>query len=142
MLGATSSPPQATTTGVCSMTLRMNPLGFQLGVSGWVSPLLLVHRTISACDPLAGAAKLTCHCRKLYLPSSLPSGACCQLLPPSLEKSTRDTPVSPPNAMPRASVGAPAGRVSPALMLVMNDRGTMRLIGTSSTPVCPGVMLA
>src|ERR1700687_87239 len=124
------------------MTLRMNPLGFQLGVSGCISPLLLVHRTISACDPLAGAAKLTCHCRKLYLPSSLPSCACCQLLPPSLEKSTRDTPVSPPNAIPRASDGAPACRVSPALMLVIRERGTIRLIGTDLKPVCPGCTLA
>src|SRR5690348_12688157 len=52
--------------------------------------------------------KAICHCRKLYLPSSLASWACCQLLSPPLEKSTRDTPVSPPNAMPRVSVGAPA----------------------------------
>jgi hypothetical protein len=33
-------------------------------------------------------------------PSSLGSVSC-QLMPPSLEKSTRDTPLSPPNAMPR-----------------------------------------
>jgi Integrase core domain len=52
--------------------------------------------------------KAICHCRKLYLPSSLASWACCQLLSLPLEKSTRDTPVSPPNAMPRVSVGAPA----------------------------------
>ena len=29
------------------MTLSMNPLGFQLGVAGCVSPLVLVHRTIA-----------------------------------------------------------------------------------------------
>jgi len=63
-------------------------------------------------------------------------------LPPSLEKSTRDTPPSPPNAMPRASVEAPARNVSPGLMLVMKDRGTIRLIGTNLTPVWPGLMLA
>ena len=33
--------------------------------------------------------------------SSLPGSVSCQLMPPSLEKSTRDTPSSPPNAMPR-----------------------------------------
>src|SRR5271166_6113238 len=135
-------PPHATVMGVCSMTSRMNPLGFQLAVSGCVSPLLLVHRTISTCDPLLGTTKRSCHWRKLYLPSSWPSWACCQDLPPSLEKSTRDTPVSPPNAMPRARVGAPAGTVSPALMLVMKERGTMRLIGTDLKPVSPGLTLA
>src|SRR6195256_2822219 len=33
-------------------------------------------------------------------PSSLPGSVSCQLMPPSLEKSTRDTPAAPPNAMP------------------------------------------
>src|SRR5208282_759027 len=135
-------PPQATTTAVCSMTLRMNPPGFQLGVSGCVSPLVLAHRTISTCSPAAGGVKEICHLRKLYLPSSLPSCAGCQSLPPSLEKSTRDTPESPPNAMPRASVGAPARSLSPGFMLVMNDRGTIRLIGTTLKPVSPGLTLA
>jgi Homeodomain-like domain len=34
-------------------------------------------------------------------PSSLPGSVSCQLKAPSLEKSTRDTPSSPSNAMPR-----------------------------------------
>jgi hypothetical protein len=38
----------ATTTGVCSMTLRMNP-PVQLGVSGWLSPLLFVQRDHGTC---------------------------------------------------------------------------------------------
>ena len=49
---------------------------------------------------------------------------------------------TPPNATPRASVDAPAGTDAPALMLVMKDRGTIRLIGTIFTPVWPGVTLA
>src|SRR4029453_5192252 len=105
------------------MTLRMNPLGFQLGVLGCVSPLLLVHRTISTCDPLPGAVKRICHWRKLYLPSSLPSWACCQ-------------------GLPLARVSAPACSASPGLMLVMKERGTIRLSGTDLKPVCPGCTLA
>src|SRR4029077_15414039 len=120
----------------------MNPLGFQLGVAGCVSPLVLVHRTINTCDPLLRTTKRVCHWRKLYLPSSLPSSACCQDLPPSLEKSTRATPLSPPKAMPRASVGAPSISASPALILVINERGTIRLIGTDLNPVSPGLTLA
>jgi hypothetical protein len=46
------------------MTLSMNPLGFQLGVAGCVSPLVLVHRTINTCDPLLGTTKRVCHWRK------------------------------------------------------------------------------
>jgi hypothetical protein len=124
------------------MTLSMNPLGFQLGEAGCVSPLVLVHRTINTCDPLLGSTKRACHRRKLYLPSSLPSSACCQDLPPSLVKSTRDTQRSPPKAMPRASLEAPRVNVSPALMLVINERGTIRLIGTDLNPVSPGLTLA
>ena len=124
------------------MTLRMNPAGFQLDVSGCVSPPLLVHRTIRACLPRSDMAKRICHWRKLYLPSSVPSCVCCQFLPPSLEKSTRATPESPPNAMPRASVASPARSVSPDLIFVMEDRGTIRVIGTILTPVSPGLMLA
>src|SRR5580704_9226248 len=117
------------------MTLSMNPLGFQLGVAGCVSPLVLVHRTINTCDPLLRTTKRVCHWRKLYLPSSLPSSACCQALPPSLEKSTRETPESPPKAIPRARVGTPACNVSPSLMLVMKERGGIRLIGTDLNSV-------
>jgi hypothetical protein len=69
------------------MTLSMNPLGFQVGVAGCASPLVLVHRTINTCGPLLGTTKRVCHWRKLYLLSSLPSSACSQDLPPSLEKS-------------------------------------------------------
>ena len=54
----------------------------------------------------------------------------------------RQSPSEPPNAMPRASVEAPACSVSPASMFVMKDRGTMRVIGTMLMPVCPGLMLA
>ena len=36
------------------MTLRMNPPGFQLGVSGCVSPSLLVQRTLSTRWPATG----------------------------------------------------------------------------------------
>jgi hypothetical protein len=106
-----------------------------LGASGCVSPLLLVQRTINLCDPFGSGAKRICHRRKLYLPSSLPSSACCQALPPSLEKSTRETPVSPPKAIPRASVGSPACNVSPSLMFVMKERGGIRLIGTDLNSV-------
>jgi hypothetical protein len=49
-----TSSPQAATTGACSMTLRMKPLGFQFGVSGCASPLLLVHRTMRTCAPTTG----------------------------------------------------------------------------------------
>jgi hypothetical protein len=40
--------------------------------------------------------------------------------------------------MPRTSVETPALNVSPALMLVMKERGTIRLIGIDLKPVCPG----
>src|SRR5215469_8627613 len=46
--------------------------------------------------------KRASHGRKLYFPSSLPSWAACQVLPPSLDSSTRATPLSPPKAMARA----------------------------------------
>ena len=42
-----------------------------------------------------------CHRRKLYISFVLAELGSCQLMPPSLEQSTRDTPASPPNAMPR-----------------------------------------
>src|SRR5438132_4654490 len=119
----------------------MKPLGFQFGVSGCVSPLLLVHRAIRTCAPAAGANE-SCHWRKLYLPSSLPSRACSQLFPPSPEKSTRATPLSPPKAMPRTRVGAPASNLSPALMLVIKERGTILVIGTDLKPVSPGCTFA
>src|SRR6266436_526599 len=120
----------------------MKPAGFQLGAAGCASRLLLVHRAMSTWSPAAVGVKDVCHWRKLYLPSSLPSCGGFQLLPPSLEKSTRDTPQSPPKAIPRAAAGAPTRSLSPALMFVMNDRGTIRLIGTEAKPLSPGVMLA
>jgi len=48
-------------------------------------------------------------------------------------------PQSPPKAMPRAEAGVAAGTVSPLRMLVMNDRGTLRVTGTSLNPVSPGL---
>src|ERR1700730_838463 len=134
--------PQAAINGVASMTLRMNPEGFQLAWAGCATPLLLVQRTISVSLPFAGNVNAASHCRKLYFPSSLPSWAACQVLPPSLDRSARATPVLPPKAMPRTSVGAPACTVAPDLMFVMKERGTIRLIGTILTPVSPGLMSA
>ena len=68
--------------------------------------------------------------------------AACQLFPPSLEKSTCFTPLSPPKAMPRASVGAPTWIVAPDARLVRKERGFIRLIGTIVRPVWPGFMSA
>jgi hypothetical protein len=42
-----------------------------------------------------------CHRRKLYISFVLAELGSCQLMPPSLDQSTRDTPSSPSNAMPR-----------------------------------------
>src|SRR6202012_2457763 len=44
-------PPQVATTSTDSMTLRMNPAGFQFAVSGCVTPLVFVQRTMTACLP-------------------------------------------------------------------------------------------
>src|SRR5579875_998403 len=135
-------PPQAALTCVVSITFRMNPDGFQFASAGCTTPLLFVQRTISVCSPGAAGVNCICHRRKLYLPSSAPSCDGCHVLPPSRETSTRETPVSPPNAMPRTRVDAPVCTVSPGLRFVMNDRGTMRLIGTLLKSVSPGLMLA
>ena len=123
-------PPQAATTAVRSMTLSMNPLEFQLGVGGCASPLAAgaSHHQHLRSPARRGEAGLPL--AETVLAFILAELSFCQLLPPSLEKSTRDTPVSPPNAMPRASVEAPTCSVSPALIFVMKDRGTIRLIGT------------
>src|ERR1700738_2870530 len=69
--------PQPATTGVASMTLRMNPAGFQLAMSGCVTLLVLVQRTISEWSPFDGTVIRVSHRRKLYLPSSWPSSAAC-----------------------------------------------------------------
>src|SRR4029077_4295026 len=113
-----------------SMTLRMNPEGFQLGVAGCAWLFSFVQRTIRLTLPDAGGVNWVCHCRKPYLPASIPSCVGCQLLPPSVEMSTRATPQSPPKAMPRASTGATTGTVAPERRLVTKDRGTILLIGT------------
>src|ERR1700680_483561 len=59
-------PPQATTTAVRSMTLRMNPLGFQLGVSGCAAPLLLVVSADAGAEDSArvAAPALPRNCRR------------------------------------------------------------------------------
>src|ERR1700730_13358317 len=75
-----------------STTLRMKPAGFQFGVSGCATPLLLVQRTSRLYSPGAGSANCVSHCRNPYLPSSFPSWAGRQLWPRSMEKSTRATP--------------------------------------------------
>jgi hypothetical protein len=41
--------------------------------------------------------------------------------------------------MPRAEAGIPAGTLSPLRMLVMNDRGALRVTGTILNPVSPGL---
>src|SRR5215471_9062173 len=98
--------PHATVTAVDSMTFRMKPDGFQFGSAGCASPSALVQQTISVRSPFAAGVKFVCHCRKLYLPSSLPSCARLHVFPPSADKSTCLTPVFPPNAMPRTTVEA------------------------------------
>ena len=60
-------------TSTDSMTLRMKPAGFQLGVSGWASPLVFVQRTIKVYLPADGSVIRVSHCRKPYFPSSFPS---------------------------------------------------------------------
>src|ERR1700730_4698482 len=128
------SPPVATTR-LDSIVLRMYPAGFQTGKSGCASPLVLVQRIIRVCSPGDGKVNCVCHCRKPYLPSSFPSWVGCQLLPLSIDRSTRATAESPPKAMPRACAGVSTGTVSPERMLVMNDLGEFRVTGTSLNPV-------
>src|ERR1700732_2547632 len=120
----------------------MKPAGFQFGVSGCATPLLLVQRTRRLYLPGVGSNNCVCHCRNPYLPSSFLSSAGYQLWPRSMEKSTLATPQSPPNAMPRSVVGAAAFTLLPDAMFVTNDLGTIRLIGTTFTSVSPGLMLA
>ena len=101
---------------------------------GWVSALLFVHRTMSTCAPLTGTAK-----SDLPLPEAVLAFILAELgLPPALATVTREIDPRHPRvateaAIPRASVRAPACRISPALMLVMKERGTSRLIGTNLT---------
>src|SRR5260370_29740235 len=66
---------QTATTSIDSVTLRMKPAGFQFGVSGCATPLLLVHRTNKSYLPGAGSVNWVCHCRNPYLPSSFSSCA-------------------------------------------------------------------
>src|SRR5258708_13621131 len=107
----------------------MKPAGFQFATPGWATPVLLVQRTMSPRVPPSATVKVVSHWRKLYFPASGPSFVGCQLLPPSTETSTLATPVSPPNAIPRARVGAPAGTTAPAPRVGTKERGTMALIG-------------
>src|SRR5712664_277439 len=133
---------QAATISTDSTTLRMKPAGFQFGVSGCATPLLLVQRLSKLYLPGEGGVNCVCHCRNPYLPSSFPSVVGRQLLPSSIETSTLATPLSPPNAMPRRVVGAAAFTLSPEAIFVTNDRGTIRFIGTIFTSVWPGLILA
>src|ERR1700716_3269672 len=119
------------------MVLYMEPGGFQIRKSGCASFLVLVQRTIRVHAPRAGSVNCVCHCRKPYVPWSAPSWVGCPLSPPSIDRSTRATLQSPPKAMPRAEDGVPAGTLSPSRMLVMNDRGTLRVTGTILNPVSP-----
>src|SRR3984957_17625443 len=120
----------------------MKPAGFQFGVSGCAAPLLFVQRVNTLYSPAAGNVSGVCHCRKPYLPSSFPNCVGCQLWPRSTEKSTLATPQSPPNAMPRNVVRAAAFTLLPDAIFVMNDLGTILLIGIIFTSVSPGLMLA
>src|SRR6202163_5171089 len=121
------------------MVLNTEAAGFQILKSGCASFLVLVQRTIRVCAPGAGSVNWVCHCRKPYVPWSAPSWVGCQFLPPSIDRSTRATPQSPPKAIPRAEAGVPAGTLSPSRMLVMNDRGALRVTGTILNPVSPGL---
>src|SRR5258707_89389 len=86
---------QAAMTSTDSMTLRMKPAGFQLGVSGWASPLVFVQRTIKVYLPAYGSVIRGSHCRKPYFPASFPSLVAVQDLAASLEMSTFATPQQP-----------------------------------------------
>src|SRR4030088_171638 len=121
------------------MGLNKQPAGFHIGKAVCASFLVLVQRTIRVRAPRAGSVNCVCHCRKPYVPWSAPSWVGCQLLPPSIDRSTQATPQSPPKAMPRAEAGVPAGTLSPSRMLVMNDRGALRVTGTILNPVSPDV---
>src|SRR6516162_480672 len=125
-----------------SITLRIKPPPFQFGSAGWTSPFVLVQRTCKLNIPDCGAATWVLHWRKLYVPSSCPRAAGCQSRPPSVDTSTRDTPLSPPNAIPRTGTGAPGLTVVALLTLVKKERGTRRVTGTVLNPVSPGFTLA
>src|SRR5712664_3558404 len=114
------------------MVLNRYPAGFQIRKSGCASFLVLVQRTIRVCAPRAGSVNCVCHCRKLYVPWSIPSWVGRQLLPPSIDRSTRATPASARGiafggdcGVARVEAGVPAGTLSPLRMLVMNDRGAL-----------------
>lgn len=57
-------PRQATTSRTLSITLRMNPPGFQFGSAGCASPLTLVQRASSVSVPDDGAATSALQRRK------------------------------------------------------------------------------
>src|SRR6516162_10658539 len=120
----------------------MKPPPFQFGSAGWTSPFVLVQRTCKASVPDCGAMISVLHWRKPYVPSSLPSVVGCQSRPPSVDSSTRDTPLSPPNAIPLIGTGAPGLTIVSSATLVKNERGTMRLTGTVLHSVSPGFTLA
>ena len=104
--GSRNFGDQVTVSVVVSIELRMKPPGFQIGVSSWASPLVLVQRIFSVSVPEAGAVTCACQRRKLYFPGSGPSVVARQVMPPSVERSTRATPQSPPKAIPRTGTGA------------------------------------
>src|SRR6516164_11556051 len=120
----------------------MKPPPFQFGSAGCTSPFVLVQRTCNLKIPDCGAVICVLHWRKPYVPSSRPSVVGCQSRPPSVESSTRDTPLSPPNAIPLTCTGAPGLTIVPSETLVKNERGTMRVTGTVLNPVSPGFTLA
>src|SRR6516162_6158444 len=125
-----------------SITLRIKPPPFQFGSAGWTSPFVLVQRTCRVIDPDGGAVICVLHWRKLYVPSSRPSSVFCQVFPPSADSSTRDTPLSPPNAIPLTGTVAPGLTIVASETLVKKERGTMRVTGTVLNPVSPGFTLA
>src|SRR6516165_9098137 len=125
-----------------SITLRIKPPPFQFGSAGWISPFVLVQRTCKLNIPDCGAMICALHWRKPYLPSSRPKVVGCESRPPSVDSSTRDTPLSPPNAIPLTGTGAPGLTIVSSLTLVKNERGTIRVTGTVLNPVSPGFTLA
>jgi hypothetical protein len=65
-----------------------------------------------------------------------------ELSPSSADSSTRDTPPSPPNAIPLTGTTAPGLTMVASVTLVKNERGTSRVTGTVLNPVAPGFTLA
>ena len=75
-----------------------------------------------------------------YLPRSLPSFACVQVLPPSVETATSLMPLPPSKAIPFNAV-VPGFTFAPSATLVMNERTSKRLIGIVAFGAVPGSTL-